>query len=48
MDKYTYEVSGPNQQNAKWSNESFLHVKTKFRGGYKLNQSKAKKCPVKH
>ena len=46
--KYTYDVSGPNQENAQWSNESYLHIKTKFRGGYKLNQSKAKKCPVKH
>ena len=46
--KYTYDVSGPNEQNAKWNNESFLQVRTKFKGGYKLNQAKAKKCPVKH
>ena len=46
--KYTYDVSGPNQENAQWSNESHLHVRTKFKGGYKLNQAKAKKCPVKH
>ena len=46
--KYTYDVSGPNEENAKWNNTSYLQVRTKFRGGYKLNQAKAKKCPVKH
>ena len=46
--KYTYDVSGPNEQNAKWNNESFLQVRTKFKGGYKLHQAKVKKCPVKH
>ena len=46
--KYTYEVNGPNPENTSWSNSSYLHVKTKFKGGYKLHQSEAKKCPVKH
>ena len=51
--KYTYEVNGPNVENAKWSNESYLHVRTKFKGGYKLNQAatktkKVRKCHVKH
>ena len=46
--KYTYDISGPNSTNAAWSNESFLHVRSKFKGGYKLHQSEVKKCPVKH
>jgi len=46
--KYTYEVEGPTPENAKISNVSYAHVKTKFRGGYKLNQARVKKCPVKH
>ena len=46
--KYTYDISGPNAENAAWTNESFLHVKTKFKGGYKLHQAEVKKCPVKH
>ena len=46
--KYTYDISGPNSTNAAWSNESFLHVRSKFKGGYKLHQADVKKCPVKH
>ncbi len=46
--KYTYEIEGPTQENGKLANVSYAHVKTKFRGGYKLNQAKAKKCPIKH
>ncbi len=46
--KYTYDVSGPNEENAKLSNQSWLHVRSKFRGGYKLHQAEVKKCPVKH
>ena len=46
--KYTYEVSGPNAENAAWTNEAFLHVRSKFKGGYKLHQAEVKKCPVKH
>ena len=46
--KYTYEVEGPTIENSKIVNTSYLHVRTKFKGGYKLNQSKAKKCPVNH
>ena len=46
--KYTYDVSGPNKQNTKWANTSYAYVRTKFKGGYRLNQAKAKKCPVKH
>ena len=46
--KYTYDISGPNSTNAAWSNESFLHVRSKFKGGYKLHQAEVKKCPVKH
>ena len=43
--KYDYEIQGPTDENAKWSNESYLHVRTKFRGGYKLHQAEVKKCP---
>ena len=46
--KYTYDVSGPNEQNTKWANTAYTHVRTKFKGGYKLHQAKVKKCPVKH
>ena len=46
--KYTYDVSGPNEQNSKWANTAYTHVRTKFKGGYKLHQSEVKKCPVKH
>ena len=46
--KYTYDVSGPNEQNSKWANASFAYVRTKFKGGYKLHQAEVKKCPVKH
>jgi len=46
--KYTYDVNGPNAENTSWSNAAYTHVRTKFKGGYKLNQAKAKKCPVKH
>mgnify|MGYP001238669998 CR=1 FL=1 len=46
--KYTYDVSGPNTENAKWANESYIHVRSKFRGGYKLHQAEVKKCPIKH
>jgi hypothetical protein len=47
-EKYKLEIQGPTPENARWSNESYLHVKTKFTGGYKLNQSKQSKlikCP---
>tara|TARA_A100001201_G_C4071035_1_gene195809 strand:- start:26 stop:763 length:738 start_codon:yes stop_codon:yes gene_type:complete len=46
--KYTYDVSGPNVENASWANEAFLHVRSKFKGGYKLHQNEIRKCPVKH
>jgi hypothetical protein len=46
--KYTYEIQGPTEENAKWSNESFMHTKTKFRSGYQLHQAEVKKCPIKH
>ena len=46
--KYTYEIEGPTQENAKWTNYSFCHTRSKFKGGYKLHQAKVKKCPVKH
>ena len=46
--KYTYDISGPNEENATWSNESWIHVRSKFKGGYKLHQAEVKKCPVKH
>ena len=46
--KYTYDVSGPNEQNTKWANTAYTHVRTKFKGGYKLHQAEVKKCPVKH
>ena len=46
--KYTYDITGPTPEKAQWANESYLHTRTKFKGGYKLNQAKAKKCPVKH
>ena len=46
--KYTYDVSGPNEQNTKWENTAYTHVRIKFKGGYKLHQAEVKKCPVKH
>ena len=46
--KYTYDISGPNSTNAVWSNQSYIHVRSKFKGGYKLHQAEVKKCPVKH
>ena len=46
--KYTYDVSGPNVKNAAWANTAHLHVRSKFKGGYKLHQAEVKKCPVKH
>ena len=46
--KYTYEIEGPTLENARLTNASYLHTKTKFRGGYHLHQAEAKKCPVKH
>ena len=46
--KYTYDVSGPNVKNAAWANTGHLHVRSKFKGGYKLHQAEVKKCPVKH
>ena len=46
--KYTYKVEGPTMENAAWTNEAFMHIATKFKGGYKLHQAEAKKCPIKH
>jgi len=46
--KYTHDITGPTEENVSWSNESYIHVRSKFRGGYKLHQAKVKKCPVKH
>ena len=43
--KYEYEIQGPTEENMSWTEESFSHVLTKFKGGYKLNQARAKKCP---
>ena len=46
--KYTYDIRSLTMENAGWANESYLHIRTKFKGGYKLNQAKVKKCPIKH
>jgi len=46
--KYTYKVEGPTMENAAWTNEAFMHIASKFKGGYKLHQAEVKKCPVKH
>ena len=46
--KYTYKVEGPTIENAAWTNEAFMHITSKFKGGYKLHQAEVKKCPVKH
>ena len=46
--KYTYDVQGPTEENTRWTNAAYLHIKSKFRGGYQLNQARVKKCPVKH
>ena len=46
--KYTYKVEGPTMENAAWTNEAFIHITSKFKGGYKLHQAEVKKCPVKH
>ena len=46
--KYTHTIEGPTIENSKWSNESWINVRSKFKGGYKLHQAEVKKCPVKH
>jgi len=46
--KYDFVVEGPNQKNSMWSNESYINVRTKFKGGYKLHQAEVKKCPMGH
>ena len=46
--KYTYKVEGPTMENAAWTNEAFMHITSKFKGGYKLHQAEVKKCPIKH
>jgi len=46
--KYDYTIEGPTTENSKWSNESYLHTRTKFKGGYKLHQADVKKCPFPH
>lgn len=44
-EKYDFEIKKNDNGTASWTNESYLHTRTKFKGGYKLNQSEAKKCP---
>ena len=46
--KYDFTIEGPNKENAGWANTSYLHVRSKFRGGYKLHQAEVKKCPMGH
>jgi len=46
--KYDYEISGPNAENSRWANISYTHIRTKFKGGYKLHQAEVKKCPMGH
>jgi len=46
--KYTYDISGPTEENSTWANKAYIHVRSKFKGGYKLHQAEVKKCPVKH
>jgi len=41
--KYKTDLQGTTQENSNWSNESYLHIKTKFNNGYRLNQKN--KCP---
>ena len=46
--KYDFTIEGPTVENAGWSNESYMHVRTKFKGGYNLHQAEVKKCPFGH
>ena len=46
--KYDFTIEGPNAENASWSNQSYMHIRTKFKGGYKLHQAEVKKCPMGH
>ena len=46
--KYDFTIEGPNAENANWSNQSYMHVRSKFKGGYKLHQAEVKKCPMGH
>jgi hypothetical protein len=40
--KYETDIQGPTIENSSWTNESYLHVRTKFKGGYKLHQADVK------
>jgi len=44
-EKFDYEIQSPNQQNTKWLQNTIAIARTKFRNGYKIEQSKIKKCP---
>ena len=46
--KYDFTIEGPNPENAKMANESYMHVRTMFKGGYKRHQAEVKKCPMGH
>ena len=46
--KYDFDVQGPTVENSKWANQGYLHVRSKFKGGYKLHQAEVKKCPFPH
>ena len=43
--KYDYVIQGPTPETLSWREESFMKANTKFKGGYKLSQAQAKKCP---
>jgi hypothetical protein len=48
-EKFDFEVQKPTEENASWHNRGFLEVRTKWFGGYKMNQAKQReklaKCP---
>jgi len=46
--KYDFDIQGPTHENSKWANSGYLHVRSKFKGGYKLHQAEVKKCPFPH
>jgi len=46
--KYDFDIQGPTPENASWTNESYIHIRSKFKGGYKLHQAEIKKCPFPH
>ena len=45
--EFECEIQNSTEENRKWESESYTIVRSKFTGGYKLQQDKTKKCPFK-